>query len=70
MHYSRIKFYYTEKDLPKGPEDSGEELDEQAGEQSVNYYKVARAAAAMLRVADCYGWDGVRLPKMANSPSR
>jgi len=29
MHYSRIKWYYTEKDLPKGPEDSGEEIDQQ-----------------------------------------
>ena len=26
MHYSRIKRYYTEKDLPKGPEDSGKEM--------------------------------------------
>jgi hypothetical protein len=45
MHYSRIKFYYTEKDLPKGPEDSGEEIDEQARKQGVNYYKVTLAAA-------------------------
>src|SRR6266481_4907735 len=45
MHYSRIKRYYTEKDLPKGPEDSGEEIDEQAREQGVNYYEVTRAAA-------------------------
>jgi Bacterial SH3 domain/Tetratricopeptide repeat len=45
MHYSRIKRYYTEKDLPKGPEDSGEEIDEQAREQGVNYYEVSRAAA-------------------------
>ena len=28
MHYSRIKRYYTEKDLPKGPEDSGDEIDD------------------------------------------
>jgi hypothetical protein len=45
MHYSRIKRYYTEKDLPKGPEDSGEEIDEQTRKQDVNYYEVARAAA-------------------------
>ena len=45
MHYSRIKGYYTEKDLPKGPEDSGEEIDEQTRKQGVNYYEVTRAAA-------------------------
>jgi hypothetical protein len=45
MHYSRIKLYYTEKDLPKGPEDSGQEIDEQTRKQGVNYYEVARAAA-------------------------
>ncbi|HEU5240224.1 MAG TPA: tetratricopeptide repeat protein, partial [Pyrinomonadaceae bacterium] len=45
MHYSRIKRYYTEKDLPKGPEDSGEEIDEQTRTQGVNYYEVTRAAA-------------------------
>src|SRR5215813_10727214 len=45
MHYSRIKRYYTEKDLPKGPEDSGEEIDEQTRERGVNYYEVTRAAA-------------------------
>ena len=45
MHYSRIKWYYTEKDLPKGPEDSGEEIDQQTREQGVNYYEVTRAAA-------------------------
>jgi uncharacterized protein YgiM (DUF1202 family) len=45
MHYSRIKRYYTEKDLPKGPEDSGEEIDEQTSKQGVNYYEVSRAAA-------------------------
>jgi tetratricopeptide (TPR) repeat protein len=45
MHYSRIKRYYTEKDLPKGPEDSGEEIDEQTRKQGVNYYEVTRAAA-------------------------
>ena len=45
MHHSRIKRYYTEKDLPKGPEDSGEEIDEQTRKQGVNYYELARAAA-------------------------
>src|ERR1043166_10145118 len=45
MHYSRIKRCYTEKDLPKGPEDSGEEIDEQTRKQGVNYYEVTRAAA-------------------------
>jgi Bacterial SH3 domain len=45
MHYSRIKHYYTEKDLPKGPEQSGEEIDQQAREQGVNFYEVMWAAA-------------------------
>lgn len=45
VHCSRIKFYYTEKDLPKGAEDVGDELDEQARKQGVNYYEVTRAAA-------------------------
>jgi tetratricopeptide (TPR) repeat protein len=45
MHSSRIKRYYTEKDLPKGPEDSGEEIEQQTRKQGVNYYEVARAAA-------------------------
>src|SRR6266513_290505 len=45
MHYSRIKRYYIEKDLPKGPEDSGEEIDEQTRKHGVNYYEVTRAAA-------------------------
>src|SRR5438046_5963155 len=45
MHYSRIKRYYTEKNLPKGPEDVGEEIDEQMREHGVNYYEVTRAAA-------------------------
>jgi hypothetical protein len=45
MHYSRIKLYYTEKDLPKGPEDVGEEIDEQTRKQGVNYYEVTREAA-------------------------
>src|SRR6266700_4815876 len=44
MHYSRIQRYYTEKNLPKGPEDVGEEIDEQMREQGVNYYEVPRAA--------------------------
>ena len=45
VHYSRIKLYYTEEDLPKGPEDVGDELDEQTRKQGVNYYEVTRAAA-------------------------
>jgi Bacterial SH3 domain/TPR repeat len=45
MHHSRIKRYYTEKDLPQGPEDSGEEIDEQTRNKGVNYYEVALAAA-------------------------
>jgi hypothetical protein len=62
MHYSRIKCYYTEKDLPKGPEDSGEEIDEQTRKQGVNYYEVARAAARgdkkALRTFFTLGLDG------------
>lgn len=62
MHYSRIKRYYTEKDLPKGPEDSGEEIDEQTRKQGVNYYEVARAAARgdkkALRTFLTLGLDG------------
>jgi hypothetical protein len=45
MHHSRIKLYYTEKDLPKGPQDFGEEIDEQTRRRGVNYSKLARAAA-------------------------
>ena len=45
MHYSRIKLYVTEEGLPKGPEDVGEEIDEQTRKQGVNYYEVTRAAA-------------------------
>jgi tetratricopeptide (TPR) repeat protein len=62
MHYSRIKRYYTETDLPKGPEDSGEEIDEQAREQGVNYYEVTRAAARgdkkALKTFFSVGFDG------------
>ena len=62
MHYSRIKRYYTEKDLPKGPEDSGEEIDEQTRKQGVNYYEVARTAARgdkkALRTFLTLGLDG------------
>jgi uncharacterized protein YgiM (DUF1202 family) len=62
MHYSRIKRYYTEKDLPKGPEDSGEEIDQQTREQGVNYYKVTRVAARgdkkALRTFFTLGLDG------------
>lgn len=62
MHYSRIKRHYTEKDLPKGPEDAGEEIDTQAREQGVNYYEVTRAAARgdkkALRTFFTLGFDG------------
>src|SRR6266699_2450777 len=45
MHYSRIDRSSTEKNLPKGPEDVGEEIDEQTRKHGVNYYEVTRAAA-------------------------
>ncbi len=44
MHYSRIKLYFTNDDLPKKSA-KGDEIDEQAREQGVNYYDVTRAAA-------------------------
>ncbi len=44
MHYSRIKLYFTKDDLPKKSE-KGDEIDEQAREQGVNYYDVTQAAA-------------------------
>jgi hypothetical protein len=43
MHYSRIKLFFTKKDLPEKPE-KGDEIDEQAREQGVNYYEVTQAA--------------------------
>jgi hypothetical protein len=44
MHYSRIKLYFTKDDLPGKPE-KGDEIDEQAAKQGVNYYEVTQAAA-------------------------
>jgi hypothetical protein len=44
MHYSRIKLFFTKKDLPEKPEKGGE-IDEQASKQGVNYYEVTQAAA-------------------------
>ena len=44
MHYSRIKLFFTKKDLPEKPE-KGDEIDEQASKQGVNYYEVTQAAA-------------------------
>jgi Tetratricopeptide repeat/Bacterial SH3 domain len=65
MDYSRIKRYYTERDLPKGPEDSGEEIDEQTREQGVNYYEVTLAAARgnkkALKTFFSVGLDGAAL---------
>ena len=43
MHYSRIKLYFTKDDLP-GKSKNGDEIDEQAREQGVNYYDVTQAA--------------------------
>jgi tetratricopeptide (TPR) repeat protein len=44
MHYSRIKLFFTKDDLPPKSE-KGDEIDEQAREQGVNYYDVTQAAA-------------------------
>ena len=44
MHYSRIKLYFTRKDLPEKSE-KGDEIDEQARKQGINYYEVCQAAA-------------------------
>jgi tetratricopeptide (TPR) repeat protein len=43
IHYSRIKLHFTENDLP-GKSKNGDEIDEQAKEQGVNYYDVTQAA--------------------------
>src|SRR4030095_10964716 len=45
MHSRRLKHYYTEEALSNGPEDSGEEIEQQTRKRGVNYYEVARAAA-------------------------
>jgi len=44
MDYSRIKLYFTKKDLPGKPEE-GDELDDQARARGINYYEVTQAAA-------------------------
>jgi len=44
MHYSRIKLFFTKDDLPSKSE-KGDEIDEEAREQGVNYYDVTQAAA-------------------------
>jgi uncharacterized protein YgiM (DUF1202 family) len=44
MHYSRIKLFFTKADLPGKPE-KGDEIDEQAHKQGVNYYETTQAAA-------------------------
>ena len=43
MHYSRIKLYFTKDDLP-GKSKNGDEIDEQAREQGINYQDVTQAA--------------------------
>ena len=43
MHYSRIKLFFNKDDLPPKRE-KGDEIDEQAREQGVNYYEVTQAA--------------------------
>jgi len=44
MHASRIRLFFTKEDLPGKPE-KGDEIDEQAREQGINYYEVTQAAA-------------------------
>jgi len=44
MHASRIRLFFTKEDLPGKPE-KGDEIDEQARKQSINYYEVTQAAA-------------------------
>lgn len=44
MHYSRIKLYFTKDDLPGKPE-KGDEIDQQASKQGINYYEVPQAEA-------------------------
>jgi tetratricopeptide (TPR) repeat protein len=65
MHYSRIKFYCIEEGLPKGPNDSGEEIEEQTRRRGVNYYEVTRAAARgdkkALKTFFTLGLDGAAL---------
>jgi Tetratricopeptide repeat/Bacterial SH3 domain len=44
MDCSRIKLYFTKDDLPRKSE-KGDEIDETAREQGINYYEVTQAAA-------------------------
>ena len=44
MHASRIRLFFTKEDLPGKPE-KGDEIDEQARRQGINYYEVTQAAA-------------------------
>src|SRR5262245_16927673 len=44
MHSSRIKLFFTKDDLPPKSE-KGDEIDEAAREQGINYYDVTQAAA-------------------------
>src|SRR5437660_263700 len=44
MHYSRIKLFFTNGDLPTKAE-KNDEADEQARKQGLDYYQVSRAAA-------------------------
>jgi len=44
MHCSRIKLFFTKDDLPPKSE-KGDEIDEAAREQGINYYDVTQAAA-------------------------
>ena len=61
MHYSRIKLYFTKDDLPGKPE-KGDEIDEQASKQGINYYEVTQAAARgdkkALKTFFGFGGDG------------
>lgn len=44
MHASRIRLFFTKDDLPNKP-GNGDEIDEQAAKQGINYYEVTQAAA-------------------------
>jgi hypothetical protein len=61
MHYSRIKLYFTKDDLPGKPE-KGDEIDQQASKQGINYYEVTQAAARgdkkALKTFFGFGGDG------------
>lgn len=44
MQASRIRLFFTKDDLP-GKSEKGDEIDEQAAKQGINYYEVTQAAA-------------------------